>query len=171
MTDTDELHDGCCIHGMKSDSCSLCNSPVVFITAGGDCYHSRRDCEALAAGQLRNLELGRSNASIEETRRGSASALFRRACSVCIGGSKRTEFSGNSRALDGASSSKSAAETAFERFRRKVLEHLAERGPSHPSDGELAVWFHSGLTSYQTARSIVKGLTPTQAQSGLWSKP
>lgn len=169
MTDADDLHVGWCIHGIQRDWCSLCDSPRVFVTAGGECYHSRRDCEALAAGQEKNRELGRSNAPIEETRLGAAVNLHRKPCSVCIGGSSRTEFAGDSRA--GSMASVAELDEPFRRFRRQVLERLARADVDLPGDGELAVWFSTGFTSYQAARSIVKGLTPTEAKSGGWSTP
>jgi hypothetical protein len=47
-----------CIHGLELSLCHMCKGPppgipkTVWVTAGGNHFHSREDCETLDSGQV-----------------------------------------------------------------------------------------------------------------------
>lgn len=80
--------------------CTYCvnGDRTVFITSGGDCWHVTSSCAGIAAGHQRNREIGLGTSPITSVRLGSPETTFRRPCSVCVGESGQTTFTGDSRA-------------------------------------------------------------------------
>ncbi|MEN8716671.1 MAG: hypothetical protein ABF384_17300, partial [Verrucomicrobiales bacterium] len=53
-----------CIHGLGHEQCHMCKTPPsgiperVLVTAGGNHFHARRDCETLDSGQTEAHDRG-----------------------------------------------------------------------------------------------------------------
>jgi hypothetical protein len=73
-----------CKHGLDMEYCSICRDPVlVYISGGGDVFHSRRDCPSLESGKQNVLDRGGTLAEVRVTTRSNAEAEGRPPCRTC----------------------------------------------------------------------------------------
>jgi hypothetical protein len=76
-----------CYHGLPATTCPLCAAAnqACWVTKGGNAYHSRRDCRALASGQQRASKRDQNLSAISRTTVGNAKGRYQ-ACMVCVQG-------------------------------------------------------------------------------------